>query len=314
MIHTVCFTLFFGVQYDTELLERQPDAARLSTNFVKIFFVQNITVSIFTFWGVWVEGGLFAFNSYGNTWSGEKSQKTADCLPAQLRVGSSSASVCDSMWVTVKNKVWHVYKSNWQFQKFIFSIVRVDTPLKGLPCKAILLVPLWSQAESSLLVGTWVEMTIFADKPTRHFWQKPGYWSITVLWISLQSCSNLCSCVVTLCTELRKCLLFTAIEALILVSAVNLTAAKNRSYRDITLHSKQKEWVTWDNDLSVLQSTWAVTECFKNTCIEVEVFSFSRPRHDTGRRDCPSPGGYCPTSEPQLPGAFPNLVLHFTIS
>lgn len=151
-------------------------------------------------------------------------------------------------------------------------------------------------------------MTVSADKPARDLWQEPGYWSITMLWISLQWCSNLCSCVVTLCTELGKCLLFTAIEALTLVSPVNLTAAKNRSYRDVTLHSKQKEWVTWDNDLSVLQSTWAVPEWFKNACVEVEIFCFSRPSHAAGRCDCPSAGGSCPSSERQLPGAFPNLL------
>lgn len=85
----------------------------------------------------------------------------------------------------IRNKVWHVYKSSWQFQNFLFSIIGVDIPLRCAN-PIMLLVPLWSQAESSLLVGTWVDMTVFADKHARDFWQKPGYWSITMLWISLQ--------------------------------------------------------------------------------------------------------------------------------
>lgn len=110
----------------------------------------------------------------------EGRKKVVDCLFWQLRVENSSVAICGSTWVTVKNKVRHVYKNSRQFQNFIFSIIRVDISLSDLPCKVLPLVPLWSQTERSVLAGTRVGMTVFADKHTGDFWQKPGYWSITM--------------------------------------------------------------------------------------------------------------------------------------
>lgn len=125
--------------------------SQIRTDFALVFFLmQNITVSVFALWEVWVRGKPFAFISCGSTWFGEKRKKIADCLPGQLRVENSSAAISDSTWVTVKSKVRHTYKSSWQSPNFILSIIRLNMPPRGLPCKFILLVPLWSQAASSL--------------------------------------------------------------------------------------------------------------------------------------------------------------------
>lgn len=162
MLHAVCCTtLSLGV----------PQSSRIRTDFVNSLLCRTL-LSVFLLSGRFeCEEGLFAFISFVNTRIGEKrGKKFVDFLPGQTKVENTSAAICDSTWVSERNKVWLVYKNNWQLQSFTFNVIWVDILLRGVPCRVILLFPLQSQAESSLLVGTWADVIVLADKPTRDFW------------------------------------------------------------------------------------------------------------------------------------------------
>ena len=105
---------------------------------------------------------------------GEKEKKIANCLSWRLRVENRSAAICDSVRVTVKSKFQHVYKTSQQLQNFIFSIIRVDNSPKSLILQSYSIGPSVVPGRASLLVATWADMSVFADKHTGDFWQQSG--------------------------------------------------------------------------------------------------------------------------------------------
>lgn len=175
---------FWGyMQSSTQLSLGVLQSSQIRTDFVNSLLCRTL-LSVFLLSGRFeYEDGLFAFISFGNTRIGEKRKK--NCLPEQTKVENTSAAICDSTRVTVRNKVWLVERNSWQLPSFTFNVIRADIPLRGLPCRVALSVPVQSQAESSLLVGAWADATVLADKPTRDFWETPAHWSMAVVWISL---------------------------------------------------------------------------------------------------------------------------------